>query len=217
MHFLRLFVFLLFPLFIFASPLSISNRYAESFIHYFQEEQFLESLQTLDEWEAFEPEQKSKITGMRAAVYLSKGDLEKGSLLMDKFIHSLSDEELLDPMMNFALQIYYKTRSVSVKPTSLRGMAHLCKLEQPSGVKLKYWFGVGQILVGVLAAPFSAGTSTALILSGSAIVVDAASNALNNKENWERELNERQRMNPNTQKNSFFYDLSDFNLRLQVI
>ena len=82
---------------------------------------------------------------MRAAVYFSKGDLEKGSLLMDKFIHSLSDEELLDPMMNFALQIYYKTRSVSVKPISLKNMAHLCKLEQPSGVKLKYWFGVGQI------------------------------------------------------------------------
>jgi len=72
---------------------------------------------------------------MRAAVYFSKGDLEKGSLLMDKFIHSLSDEELLDPMMNFALQIYYKTRSVSVKPISLKNMAHLCKLEQPSGVK----------------------------------------------------------------------------------
>ncbi len=215
MHFLRLFIFLPFPLFIFASPLS--SRYAESFIHYFQEERFLESLQTLDEWETFEPEQKSKITGMRAAVYLSKGDLEKGSLLIDKFIHSLSNEELLDPMMNFALQIYYKTRSVSVKPISLKNMAHLCKLEQPSGVKLKYWFGIGQILVGVLAAPFSAGTSTALILSGSAIVVDAASDALNNKENWEKELNERQRMNPYIHKNSFFYDLSDFNLRLQII
>ncbi len=47
MRFLRLFVFLFFPLFMFASPLS--GRYAESFIHSFQEGQFLESLQILDE------------------------------------------------------------------------------------------------------------------------------------------------------------------------
>ena len=84
-------------------------------------------------------------------------------------------------------------------------------------MKLKYWFGVGQILVGVLAAPFSAGTSTALILSGAAMVVDAASDALNNKDNWERELNERQRLNPDIQRNSFFYDSANFHLRSQRI
>ena len=77
-------------------------------------------------------------------------------------------------------------------------------------------FGVGQILVGVLAAPFSAGTSTALILSGTAMVVDAASDALNNKENWERELNDRQRMNPDVQRNSI-YSPSNFTPKLEVV
>lgn len=215
MHFLRLFVFLLFPLFMFASPLS--GRYAESFMHSFQEGQFLESLQTLDAWEAFEPEQKSKITGMRAAIYLSTGDLERGSLLMDQFIHSLSAEELSDPMMSFVLQVYYKALPASsVAQVSFTGMARLCKQEQPSGVKLKYWFGVSQILVGVLAAPFSAGTSTALILSGTAMVVDAASDALNNKENWERDLNDRQRMNPDVQRNSFYVPFN-FEPKIQVV
>lgn len=97
---------------------------------------------------------------------------------------------------------------------SFREAAWLCKQEQPSGLKLKYWFGVGQILVGVLAAPVSAGVSTALILSGTAMVVDAASDALNNKEIWERQLNERHWMNPDIQKNSFFYSPT---LRLQAV
>jgi hypothetical protein len=56
---LKLFLFLLFPLFIFASP--VTNEYAESFIRSFQEGNFLESLGSLDEWETFEPEQKRKI------------------------------------------------------------------------------------------------------------------------------------------------------------
>jgi hypothetical protein len=106
--------------------------------------------------------------------------------------------------------------SSSAAQNDFTRMAFLCKQEQPGGVKLKYWFGVGQILVGVLAAPFSAGTSTALILSGTAMVVDAASDALNNQENWERELNDRQQMNPDLQKNSF-YESSKLNLRPQVI
>jgi hypothetical protein len=215
MRWLRMFIFLIFPLCIFASPLS--SRYGESFVHSFQQGDFLDSLQILDEWGAFEPEQKSKITGMRAAVYLSVGQIEEGTLLMDQFIHSLSAEELSDPMMTFILQVYYKALpSSSMEQISFTGMARLCKQEQPSGVKLKYWFGVGQILVGVLAAPFSAGTSTALILSGTAMVVDAASDALNNKENWERDLNDRQRMNPDVQRNSF-YSPSNFRMKLEVV
>ncbi len=136
---------------------------------------------------------------------------------MDHFIHSLSVEELSDPMMSFVLQVYYKALPASsVEQIGFIGMIRICKQEQPSGVKLKYWFGVGQILVGVLAAPFSAGTSTALILSGTAMIVDAAADALNNKENWESELNDRQRINPDIQRNSF-YAPSPFEPRMQVV
>ena len=45
MRWLRSFLFLLFPLFIFASP--VSSRYAESFARSFQEGQFLEGLVTV--------------------------------------------------------------------------------------------------------------------------------------------------------------------------
>lgn len=46
MDLLRLFLFLISPLFIFASPLS--NQYTKSFICSFQEGKFLESLNILD-------------------------------------------------------------------------------------------------------------------------------------------------------------------------
>ena len=61
---------------------------------------------------------------------------------------------------------------------------------------MKYWFGVAQIVAGCIAAPFSEGTSTALIMSGAAIVVSATSDSLNNMENWEQDLNRRQGMSP---------------------
>jgi hypothetical protein len=79
MRLLKLLAFFLFPLFVFGSPLS--SQYVESFIYHFQAEEFPESLQILDDWEVFEPEQKSKIIGMKAAVYLSTGDFERGSLI----------------------------------------------------------------------------------------------------------------------------------------
>jgi hypothetical protein len=87
-------------------------------------------------------------------------------------------------------------------------LAQICKQSQPKGVKLKYWFGVGQIVIGILAIPFSGGASSALILSGTATVVDAASDALNNQENWDRELNERQKIDPDIQNNSFLQPFS---------
>ncbi len=215
MRLLKFLAFFLFPLFAFGS--SLSSQYAESFIYHFQAGQFPKSLQILDDWEVFEPEQKSKIIGMKAAVYLSAGDFERGALLMDQFTRSLSIEELSDPMMKCVLQMYYKAfPGSSIEQISFQGIARLCKQEQPTGVKLKYWFGVGQILVGIVAAPFSAGASTALILSGAAMVVDAASDALNNKENWERELNDRQRMNPDVQRNSVNVP-ADLKLRLEVV
>jgi len=62
MRLLTLFAFWLFPLFIFASPLS--SHYAESLLQHFQAGQFSDSLRILDEWETFEPEQGSKIIGM---------------------------------------------------------------------------------------------------------------------------------------------------------
>jgi len=157
----RLLFFLFFPLSIFAS--SLSGHYAQFFVTSLQQGHFSESLQTLNEWEAFEPEQTTKITGMKAAVHLSMGDLEIGIKLMEQFIRNLSDKELSDPMMHFVLGLYHRVFPIRTELINIKEIVFLCNHEQPTGVKLRYWFGVGQILAGILAAPFSGGTSTALL------------------------------------------------------
>jgi len=151
MRFMKLFVFFLFPLFVFASLQS--NRYAESFVHYFQEGNFSESLRLLDEWEFLEPEERNKIIGMRAAIFLSTGDFEKGALFMDKFAQNLSTEELSNPMINFALRLYEKAFSVSlIEP--FQEIPCVCERGLPAGMQLKYGVGMGQVLVDILMLPF---------------------------------------------------------------
>jgi len=203
MNISKFFFILFFPVLAFAS---LDDYYAQSFVDHFRERRFNESLELLEHWETSQPSHRDRILGMKAAVYLAMGDLEKSRTFMDECIQNLELENISDPLLNDIFQMYY--RALENTPEDLpapNGLARLCKHEQPKGIKLKYWFGVGQILVGMLALPFSAGTSTALILSGAAMVVDAASDALTNKENWERDLNERQRINPDFQNNSFLH------------
>jgi len=217
MIYLRFLFVLFFPLFIFGSPINLNKSYAESLVHHFQEGDCESSLRILNQWESFAPEQAVKIIGMKAAVYLSMGDFQAGKPLMDQFIQELSPEEISDPMMSFVLGIYYKTfANSSAEEVTAQEIACLCKYEQPTGVKLRYWFGVGQILVGIIAAPLSGGASATLIFSGITTVVDAAADALDNKENWEKELNDRQRLNPDVQRNSF-YCPTNFKLRFEVV
>ena len=71
-----------------------------------------------------------------------------------------------------------------------------CKGKQPRGTRFQYWVGVAQIVAGCIAAPFSGGTSAILISMGTATVISAASDCLNNIEDWENELNRRQRISP---------------------
>jgi hypothetical protein len=98
MNLLSLFSFLAFPLCIFAS--SLSSRYAESLVHNFHEGKFVESLQLLDEWEILEPKKINRITGIKAAVYFSIGEHEKGKRLMEQFILGVALEELSEPRVN---------------------------------------------------------------------------------------------------------------------
>ncbi len=202
---------LLSPMFAFASP---DNYYAQPFADSFREGRFNESLQLLERWEASQPSHRDRILGIKAAVYLAMGDLEKSRVLMEECVQNLGIENIADPVLRDIFLMYYKAlespeqnipnSAIGLQFTSSQNrLVFPCKHEQPIGLKFKYWFGVGQILAGVLAAPFSAGTSLSLILSGTAIVADAAADALNNKENWERELDDRRRIDPDVQNNSF--------------
>jgi hypothetical protein len=76
----------------------------------------------------------------------------------------------------------------------------LCKhhdgYDQPKGVKFKYWLGVACIAGGILIAPINPAASLGLIGFGGGIFVDAAATALDNKDNFERNLNQRQNIGP---------------------
>ena len=74
-------------------------------------------------------------------------------------------------------------------------------------MKVKYWFGIAQIVAACFVAPFNPPAAGALALSGINTTAQAAGEALDNKEQWKQNLNERQRMTPNNvppkQRNSY--------------
>ena len=77
-------------------------------------------------------------------------------------------------------------------------MIMLCGGKQPKGVKVKYWFGIAQIVAAVVVAPFNPPAAGALALSGLNNTIQAAGDAMDNKEEWERNLNDRQHMGPDS-------------------
>jgi hypothetical protein len=210
---------ILFVLFLPAIIFSYSDEdYIQSFAHSFQEGKFDEGLLILEEWELSQPLHRGRILGMKAAVYLSMGAREKSKAFMDECLQNLETESAPDPLLEDVIKMYYKAlEETTTGLISTNALIGLCNFEQPTGVKLRYWFGIGQMLAGVLAAPFSLGASTALILSGGAMVIDAAADAIDNKHNWERDLDQRQRINPDFQNNSFLIPLSRTTQELQII
>ncbi|MBI3258995.1 MAG: hypothetical protein HYZ54_05935, partial [Ignavibacteriae bacterium] len=95
----------------------------------------------------------------------------------------------------------YFLENFSFKATKIELCKHKHKHKrhspkQPKGVRFKYWLGISQIVGGCILMPFNPAAGSALILSGTATTGDAVSDALNNKENWEKDLNDRQRIGP---------------------
>lgn len=164
-----------------------------------------ECLRVISDWEITSPQDQHQIDGIKGSVYISIGDLEGGMGLMAKFIEDLSVEERNDPLINSMIGCYYNGVAVGLT-LNTDGMNNYqqCRYKQPTGVKVRYWCGLGQVLTGMLVTPFNPAAGSALIASGSAMLFDASCDALDNKDRWKRELQERQRTNPDYQMNSFF-------------
>lgn len=198
-----LFSLLFLPVFLNAS---INSEYFKEFSSSLQSENYAECRKVLFEWDRENSEISSYIKGLEGAVYLAEGNIEKCIELIDESVIELTHQNVPEETIQCILD--WKERAINFMDTEeLKTVSYsnaknpgdlifLCKQQQPKGVKLKYWFGVAQIVAGCLAAPFSGGTSTALIMSGTAVVVSATADALNNMEDWERDLNHRQRMAP---------------------
>jgi hypothetical protein len=131
---------------------------------------------------------------MRAAVYLSLGELETSKCYMNECLNGLEaeglDQSSLQRIANIFIQAIHFPSQDQITFCSE-------KFEQPTGVKIKYCLGVGQIIAGILAIPFSGGISSGLIFSGTSMTIDAVATAIDNKEAWERSLDERRRHYPN--------------------
>ena len=163
---------------------------------------FEECLLLLDKYEEEHWQNNDLMNALRATVLLSTGKLEESSSLMAESISVLERSflpskcaSLIRDLYEKAWEFYEKEDSYYTRNSS--PTVRLCKETQPKGVKFKFWLGVGQIAAGCLLAPVSGGLSTALIASGAAMTADAVADSLNNMDQWEKNLNERQKIDPN--------------------
>ena len=93
-----------------------------------------------------------------------------------------------------------------------KGVSHLhimlCERKQPKGLAFRYWFGVAQVAVGCVVVPFNAAAGGSLIATGLSTVVHAGADCLDNMEKWEKEAQNRQKID--VDKMSFFENRASF-------
>lgn len=201
MKLLKLFVIFI-PIFLF--PCGGDEYFAQLLAEKIREEKYDECFDIVEYWEKINPHLGNKALGIKAAIYFSKGDISQGSYFMSFFINGLSEEEKADPIMNFIIMSYNKGVAALLLSSSNKiTCRQVSEYEQPPGVKTRYWLGVGQMLGGLALMPFNPVAGGSLFSSGAYMFVDAACDAWDNKTEFERNLQERQKANPDFQNNSF--------------
>lgn len=201
MRIIKLFI-IFFPFLIFGN--GFDEYYAQTLTEKMQQEQFDECLGIIECWEKINPEISNKALGIKAAIYFSKGDLQQASSFMASFVNGLSEEEKADPIMDFIINSYNNgINSLLLSYSKKEECIHIVNYNQPPGVKLKYWVGLGQVVTGLALMPFNPTAGYTLIGSGGSMLFSATCDALDNKAEFERNLQERQRMYPEFQQNSY--------------
>ncbi|NGX50798.1 MAG: hypothetical protein K1060chlam2_00649 [Chlamydiae bacterium] len=215
MSLFKLFIVLFFTPFLLFS--SSDSNYAYSFAGKLNEQDYEECYRLIEEWERANPDIFSHLKALKGMVKLAEGKLNECRKLMDESLEELKFQGIPEETLQFITLWYEKalyfeedgerTDSIHLSLNNSSPQVFLCKKKQPKGVRFKYWLGVAQIVAGCVIAPFSGGAGGALILSGVAIAGSATADSLNNMEEWERNLDDRQRMDPDdtppTQNNSF--------------
>lgn len=192
-----------------------SPSYLNQMVQCLQDANVKKGRQVLERWHAASPEDIPYITGMHAALYLMEGNIEQSKFVMQKACSQLSQIDFPKELLNSIIELFISLpddkmdHTLTVEHPLIPGMVQLCKGKQPKGVKFKFWIGVAQVVGGCLAMPFNPVAGGALIGAGASCVIDATSDALDNKEKWEQDLNDRQRIkpedyDPKPQTNSFY-------------
>ena len=130
-------------------------------------------LEMLNQWEITQPIEISSILGMRAAVLLAKGELENSKQTMNECLVRYQSELKINHQLGQAIEMFYaflnKTEEHEMSLPLLNSPFLPChEYRQPTGTRIKYLVGVGMILTGIIAAPFSGGASAGLISAGAA-------------------------------------------------
>ena len=192
----------LFPILVFSN---MNEKYTELFAEKLIERNINGCHQILDEWERYEPHILPTIQGLRATVLLFEGNIVESAILMYGALDKLEGTTLSEETVQSIRELYAQARNFQPEESKVVSSqvvttpnVVLCRGNQPKGVKMKYWFGVAQIVAACVVAPFNPPVAGALAISGINTTVQAAVEALDNKESWERNLNERQHMNPDT-------------------
>lgn len=173
----------------------IHEDYSELFAQYFWEENFDKCEEVLSDWERYHELDTGKFNILKASLLLFKGEIEEGKDLLEKTLNTIHSPYLSDSMKNIIKKMIEQAPLLSVftKDTDSPHVM-LCKRKQPKGVSFRYWFGVGQVLVGCAIAPFNPAAGVGLIVTGVGTVVHAGADCLDNMEEWEKEFQNRQRM-----------------------
>lgn len=180
---------------------SFSNdleSYANDFAECLKTQSTLEGWTILKEWEKEHPENFASIKGLSSVLHLLEGDLFLSISLMKEAQEELYNEGFPPNLLNMINELYthLEKDSILFSYENDNQTITLCGGTQPRGVKFKFWIGVAQITGGCLLMPISPVAGVALIGAGAGCVIDATASALDNKEQWENELNQRQRIGP---------------------
>ena len=181
----------------------MSEKFSETFAQKLRLQNVKECSNLLDEWEVCEPHRLDTIQGLRACVVLLEGNIIQSIQMMEEALPNLEKKSLSPETADIIRNLYDKAMNfvfcdeeLSSSQVSSRALMLLCRQTQLKGVKIKYWFGIAQIIAACVVAPFTPPAAGALALSGINITVQAAGEALDNMEQWEKALNRRQRIAP---------------------
>lgn len=184
------------------------SPYIESFSASIMDEQFETCLEILEDWNEKQPWYAATILGLKSTIYLCLGEIDKSSILMRQSLSHLQEEGAPAEMLALIENIYASLTSFennllcsNVRHFDPRVLlckenkdAEQDKCEQPTGLKIRYWFGGGLMLVGLLITPISPKMGIGFITSGFEMTFQAGMEAMDNKSNWEKEARAKRKM-----------------------
>jgi len=183
------------PALIFANT---SQEFAEMFAEKLKIQDTLSCYDILEDWERshvedFNHAEYFHLKALRASVLMSEGKLEESCAMMSNALIHFEESEISSENIALIGSIYRMIWKFVEKTTILeKPVIILCSDSTspgyvvPSGTQVKYVTGSAMIIGGIILEAPSGGLSTGLIISGGVLCIDALTDAINDKEKYDR-------------------------------